>query len=95
MSWLENVGRYVRATLDTRATAREFERLGISDDILAARAVEIDEATPAFAQTRGQSWADIGPASSAFLALIRRLPNGAGADALITEFRDAARRGHV
>ena len=95
MSGLRSVRGYVRVLLDTRPTLREWDRLGISDDVLAARAAEIDAATPNFAQTRGKSWAEVGPASAAFLAFMRRLPDGAGADALIAELRAAADHAHV
>jgi hypothetical protein len=95
MALLQSIRGYIRAILDARSTNREFNRLGITDDILAARAAEIDAATPDFAQTRGKTWAAIGPASKAFLALLRRLPDNAGLDALIAEFRAASRRGHV
>jgi hypothetical protein len=81
--------------LDTRPTSAEFRRIGLTDELLAERAADIDAATPEFAQTRGRTWATIAPASKAFLALLRRVPTGAGPDALIAEFQAAARRGHV
>jgi len=95
MSWIHSIRGYVRVILDTRPTDREFRRIGLDDETLVARASDIDAATPTFAQTRGKAWAEVGPASSAFLALLRRVPSNAGADALITEFHAASRRGHV
>lgn len=77
---------------DTRPTNREFERLGLTFEVLQARAAEIDAATPEFAQTRGKSWAEMGEASIAFLALLRQLPDGAGADAVVQQFQRAQRR---
>lgn len=87
LSPFRNITGFVRATLDTRPTSREFERLGLTADVLEARAAEIDAATPEFAQTRGKTWAEIGSASAAFLALLRELPDGAGADAVIAHLR--------
>ena len=81
--------------LDTRPMDREFARVGLTCEVLEAYAAELDAATPDFAQTGGRPWATIGPASAAFLALLRRVPDGAGPDAVIAEFRAAARRGHV
>lgn len=95
MSLIQSIRGYVRIILDARPTSQEFTRIGLTDEILKARAADIDSATPDFAQIRGRTWATIGPASSAFLGLLRRVPDGAGADALIAEFHAAARRGHV
>ena len=80
---------WLRGALDTRPTSREFDRLGLTLEVLQARAAEIDAATPAFAQTRGKSWAETGDASAVFLALLRQLPDGAGSDAVIAHFRKA------
>jgi hypothetical protein len=83
----------MRTVLDTRPTAREFARLGLTTEVLEARIAEIDAATPTFAQTRGKSWAEVGDASAAFLVLLRQLPDGAGADAVIAHLRGASQRG--
>ena len=83
---------WLSGLFDTRRTNREFDRLGLTFEVLEARAAEIDAETPDFAQTRGKSWADIGDASAAFLALLRQLPDGAGADAVIRHFRTAKGR---
>ena len=82
---------YLRVMRDTKPTDREIDRLGLTLEVLEARAAEIDAATPEFAQTRGKSWATIGPASAAFLRLLRDLPDGAGPDAVIAHFRRAGR----
>jgi hypothetical protein len=92
---LQSVRGYIRVLLDRKPTMREYERIGLTDDVLASRAQDIDAATPEFAQTRAKSWATIGPASAAYLALLRRVPAGAGVDAIVAEFRAAAVRGHV
>jgi len=92
VSWIDSIRGYIRGFADTKHLSSEFKRIGITTTILEERAAEIDAATPDFAQTRGKSWAAIGPASAAFLELLRRVPDGAGADAVIKEFRDAARR---
>jgi hypothetical protein len=83
---------YLRTMLHSRPTWREFDRLGLTDDVLAARAAEIDAATPGFAQARGKPWTEVGDASAAFLALLRQLPDGAGPDAVIAHFRRAEAR---
>ena len=85
-------GGWLRALRDTRTTRHELDRLGITPGIMAARAAEIDAATPAFAQTRGKPWSEIGAASMAFLTLLRDLPDGAGPDALIAHLRAAGER---
>ena len=95
MSWIQSISGYFRVILDTRPTNDELRRVGLTEDVLQARVEELDAATPEFAQTKGKSWADIGPASAAFLALLRRVPDNAGADAVIAEFRAATQRGHV
>jgi hypothetical protein len=95
VSWLRSIRGYIRVLLNTRPTMREFDRVGLTDELLAAHAAEIDAATPDFAQTRGRTWYTIGPASAAYLALLRRVPDGAGPDAVVAEFRAAARRGYV
>ena len=82
---------YVRTMLDGRATVREFDRLGLTPDVLGARAAELDAATPAFAQARGRPWAEVAAASAAYLALLRQLPDRAGPDAVIAHFRRAKR----
>ena len=94
VSLFRHVRGYLRVALQSRPTTREFDRLGLTDEVLAARAAEIDAATPAFAQPRGKSWADAGDASTAFLALLRQLPDGAGPDAVIAHFQRASGRRH-
>ena len=83
---------YLRVASDKRATDHEFTRLGITPAVIAARGAELDAATPAFAQTRGKGWTEIGAASAAYLGLLRDLPDGAGPDALIAHLRGAADR---
>jgi hypothetical protein len=71
---------------------REFDRLGLTLDVLELRAAEIDAVTPEFAQARGQSLPVAARASKAFLGLLRELPDSAGADALIEHFRQTGQR---
>jgi hypothetical protein len=89
LSVLRAIRGYLRVTLHSRPTHREFDRLGLTPEVLEARAPEIDAATPEFAQTRGKAWADIGDASAAYLSLLRQLPARAGPDAAIAHFRRA------
>lgn len=93
LSQFRSIRGWIRTILHTRPINREFDRLGITLELLEARAAEIDAETPDFAQTRGKSWPDVGDASAAYLALLRQLPNAAGADALIQHFSRAKRRG--
>lgn len=95
MSWAQSIRGYLRVLADRGPTQREFDRIGITDDVLLAHAAAIDAATPAFAQTRGKSWDTIGQASAAFLELLRRVPDNAGPEGLIAEFETAARLGHL
>lgn len=89
LSVFRTVRGYVRATLNTRATAREFARLGLTPEVLGAQAAAIDAATPDWAQARGKPWAELGEATAAYLALLRELPDGAGPDAVVARFRRA------
>src|SRR5262249_51444132 len=77
---------YLRAALHTRATNREFRRIGVSEHALEVHSAAIDAATPAFAQTRGKPWAEVGDASAALLELLRRVPTSGGVDALLNTF---------
>jgi hypothetical protein len=82
---------YIQAALHTKRIDREFDRIGITFELLQARAAEIDAATPDFAQARGKSWEDVGKASAAYLALLRRVRDGGGPDAVIAEFTAAGK----
>ena len=92
LGFFRAAGGWLRAKRDTRPTHQEFARLGLTPEIMAKRAADIDAATPAFAQTRGKPWAEVGAASSAFLGLLRDLPDGAGPDAVIAHLRAAGER---
>ena len=92
---LRSIAGYIRTALSSKQVSREFTRLGITDEVLESRAVEINEATPEFLGTRGRPWAEMGAISQAYLDLLRRLPDNCGPDALIAEFRAVKRRGYV
>jgi hypothetical protein len=81
---------WCRVLRDGPATNREFARVGIAPEVLAARAADLDATTPAFAQTRGcASWPETARASAAFLALLREVPTGAGLEATLAHFARA------
>lgn len=68
---------YFRVMLDNRPTMREFERIGVTGEVLTARAAEIDAATPDFAQTRSK-FASLDDMSRALEAALRT-PTGQAA----------------
>ena len=92
VSLFSNVAARWSILRDTQPTMREFERLGLTLDVLEQRAADIDAVTPDFAQARGQPLPVAARASKEFLRLLRELPDGAGTDVLIEHFRQAGER---
>ena len=71
---------------------REFERIGLTMEILKERGAEIDAVTPEFAQGRGRPVPEVAQATKEYLRLLREMPDAAGADAVIEHFREARQR---
>ena len=89
---LRSVLAYFRVARQSKAIGHQFERLGLTPDILAARGAELEAATPSSQQVIGQSYPVIAEANARFLALIEQLPAGAGFEATLQHLRAAAAR---
>ncbi len=90
LSLFRNAWGALQQPVQLRQISREFSRLGLTDDILAARAQELDAADRLRVRHGDGSYAALARDNEIFLAALRALPDDAGPDAVIAQIRALA-----